>query len=128
MVEILVTSSRHLLFQKLESIMVGDIKRAIQMINDVADAGGECVKFQAHSVDDEMIPNDVVPANSTRSIWDIIAQCTLTNDEELACKKHAEDRGLFFLSTPFHEKQLRDSTHWMFLHLRSAQENAITLH
>ena len=79
----------------------GDITRAIQMIDDVADAGGECVKFQAHSVDDEMIPNNVVPANSNRSIWDIIAQCTLTNDEELACKKHAEDRGLFFLSTPF---------------------------
>ncbi|MEY2779800.1 MAG: hypothetical protein RL623_980 [Actinomycetota bacterium] len=79
----------------------GDIKRAIQMIDDVADAGGECVKFQAHSVDDEMIPNDVVPANSTRSIWDIIDQCTLTDDEERICKKHAEDRGLFFLSTPF---------------------------
>ncbi len=79
----------------------GDIKRAIQMIDDVADAGGECVKFQAHSVDDEMIPNDVVPANSTRSIWDIIDQCTLTDEEERICKKHAEDRGLFFLSTPF---------------------------
>ena len=79
----------------------GDIKRAIQMIDDVADAGGECVKFQAHSVDDEMIPNNVVPANSTRSIWDIIDQCTLTDDEERICKKHAEDRGLFFLSTPF---------------------------
>ena len=79
----------------------GDINRAIQMIDDVADAGGECVKFQAHSVDDEMIPNDVVPANSTRSIWDIIAQCTLTDDEERICKQHAEDRGLFFLSTPF---------------------------
>ena len=79
----------------------GDINRAIQMMADVADAGGECVKFQAHSVDDEMIPNDVVPANSTRSIWDIIAQCTLTDDEERICKQHAEDRGLFFLSTPF---------------------------
>ena len=79
----------------------GDINRAIQMIDDVADAGGECVKFQAHSVDDEMIPNNVVPANSTRSIWDIIDQCTLTDDEERICKQHAEDRGLFFLSTPF---------------------------
>jgi len=74
----------------------GDIRRAIQMIDDVADSGGECVKFQAHSVDDEMIPNDVVPANSTRSIWDIIDQCTLSNDEERVCKQHAEDRGLFF--------------------------------
>ena len=44
----------------------GDIARAIQMIDDVADAGGECVKFQSHSVDDEMIPNNVIPANSTR--------------------------------------------------------------
>ena len=79
----------------------GDIERAIQMIDDVADAGGECVKFQSHSVDDEMIPNNVIPANSTRSIWDIMEQCTLSEAEELACKKHAEDRGLIFLSTPF---------------------------
>ena len=79
----------------------GDIARAIQMIDDVADAGGECVKFQSHSVDDEMIPNNVIPANSTRSIWDIMEQCTLSEAEELACKKHAEDRGLIFLSTPF---------------------------
>jgi len=79
----------------------GDIKRAIRMIDDVADAGGECVKFQSHSVDDEMIPNGVVPANSTRSIWDIIEQCSLTFDQERMCKNHAEDRGLFFLSTPF---------------------------
>lgn len=79
----------------------GNISRAIQMIDDVADAGGECIKFQSHSVDDEMIPNNVIPANSTRSIWDIIEQCTLSEDEEVACKKHAENRGLIFLSTPF---------------------------
>lgn len=79
----------------------GSVDRAIRMIDDVAAAGGECVKFQAHGVDDEMIPNDVIPGNSTRSIWDIIDECTLTPDEELRCKKHAESRGLIYLSTPF---------------------------
>ncbi|MFA5774045.1 MAG: N-acetylneuraminate synthase family protein [Ilumatobacteraceae bacterium] len=79
----------------------GKIDRAIRMIDDVAAAGGECVKFQAHGVDDEMIPNDVIPGNSTRSIWDIIDECTLTPDEELRCKKHAESLGLIYLSTPF---------------------------
>lgn len=79
----------------------GDIDRAIHMIDDVAKAGGECVKFQAHGVDDEMIPNDVIPGNSTRSIWDIIDECTLTPAEELRCKRHAESRGLIYLSTPF---------------------------
>lgn len=71
------------------------------MIEDVARVGGECVKFQAHGVDDEMIPNNVIPANSTRSIWDIIEECTLTPDEELRCKRHAESLGLIYLSTPF---------------------------
>lgn len=79
----------------------GDINRAIRMIDDVADAGGECVKFQAHSVEDEMVPNNVIPGNSTRSIWDIIDECTLTPDEDLRCKMHAEARGLIYLSTPF---------------------------
>ncbi len=79
----------------------GSIDRAIRMIEDVARVGGECVKFQAHGVDDEMIPNNVIPANSTRSIWDIIEECTLTPDEELKCKLHAESLGLIYLSTPF---------------------------
>ena len=60
----------------------GDVEKAIRMIDDAVRVGCECVKFQCHVVDDEMIPNDVVPGNATESIWDIMARCALTEDEE----------------------------------------------
>ena len=79
----------------------GDVGKAVQMIDDAAAAGCECVKFQTHVVEDEMIPNGVVPANASESIWDIMARCALGEEDERKLKLHAESRGLIFLSTPF---------------------------
>ena len=37
-----------------------------KMIKDAHDSGAECVKFQCHVIDDEMIKNDVIPGNADR--------------------------------------------------------------
>ena len=50
----------------------GDVRKAIRMVEDAAAVGAECVKFQSHVIEDEMIPNDVIPANADESIWDIM--------------------------------------------------------
>ncbi|WP_279587059.1 N-acetylneuraminate synthase family protein [Amycolatopsis arida] len=79
----------------------GDPEKAHRMVDDAADAGVDCVKIQTHVVDDEMIPNDVVPGNADEPIWDMMNRVALSADDERAIKQHAEDRGLLFLSTPF---------------------------
>ena len=79
----------------------GDAGKAHRMIDDAADAGVECVKIQTHVVDDEMIPNDVVPGNADEPIWDMMIRCSLSADEEHSLAAHAAQRGLIFLSTPF---------------------------
>lgn len=79
----------------------GDINKAIQMIDDAHLAGCECVKFQSHVIEDEMIPNDVIPGNATESIWDIMSRCALSEDEELRVKQYVEQKRMIFLSTPF---------------------------
>ena len=79
----------------------GDAGKAHRMIDDAADAGVECVKVQTHVVEDEMIPNDVVPGNADEPIWDMMIRCALTADEERELAAHAGDRGMIFLSTPF---------------------------
>lgn len=79
----------------------GDMGKARRMIDDAAAAGAEVVKFQSHSPADEMIPNEVVPANADESIWEIISRCTLTWDQEVELKAYAESKGLIYLSTPF---------------------------
>jgi len=79
----------------------GDPAKARRMVDDAAGAGCECVKFQCHVIDDEMIPNDVVPGNATESIWNIMARCALSEADERALKQYAEAKGLLYLSTPF---------------------------
>ena len=79
----------------------GDIQKAFRMVDDAYTAGCECVKFQSHVIEDEMIPNDVVPGNATESIWDIMERCALDGDEEIELKKYVEAKGMIFLSTPF---------------------------
>ncbi len=63
--------------------------------------GCECVKIQTHVIEDEMIPNDVVPGNAEEGIWDIMSRCALTQGEELRIKDRVEELGMIFLSTPF---------------------------
>src|SRR6476620_698348 len=68
----------------------GDYQKAIRMVDDAVAAGAECVKFQSHVVDDEMIPNDVVPGDTTETIWDIMSRCALSEDEEIRLKDYVE--------------------------------------
>lgn len=79
----------------------GHYDKAIRMVDDAVAAGAECVKFQSHVVDDEMIPNDVVPGNTTETIWDIMVRCALSEEEERELKAYVESKGLIYLCTPF---------------------------
>lgn len=79
----------------------GDLNKALKMVQDAKEAGCECVKFQYHIIEDEMIPNDVVPGNAEESIWNIMQRCSLRIDEEEELKRYVDSCGLLYLSTPF---------------------------
>lgn len=79
----------------------GSYEKAIQMVDDAYKAGCECVKFQSHVIEDEMIPNNVIPGNATESIWDIMKRCALSEDEEIRLKAYVESKGMIYLCTPF---------------------------
>jgi N-acetylneuraminate synthase len=79
----------------------GDLDKAVQMVDAAHEAGAECVKFQCHIIEDEMLPNNVIPANADVSIWDIISGCRLSETEDIKLKRYVESRGMIYLSTPF---------------------------
>jgi sialic acid synthase SpsE len=79
----------------------GSLAKALEMVDAAATTGADCVKFQTHITEMEMVPNDVVPGNATDTIWDIIKRCELTADEERQVKEHCDAKGILFLSTPF---------------------------
>lgn len=79
----------------------GSMDKAMRMVEDAANAGGECVKFQCHVIEDEMIPNTVIPGNAKESIWDIMSRCALSEEQEIELKRFTESKGMIYLSTPF---------------------------
>jgi len=80
----------------------GEFEKAIQMVDAAVAAGADCVKFQSHITEAEMIPTDMKPGEiSDESLWNIIKRCELTEDEERAVKRYCEGKGIIYLCTPF---------------------------
>ena len=79
----------------------GDFKKAKQMISDAHKNGAECIKFQCHIIEDEMIPNEIIPLNANESIWEIMKKCAFSKSQEIDLKKYTEHLGMIYLSTPF---------------------------
>lgn len=81
----------------------GSLQTAFEMVDAAARAGAEIIKHQTHVVDDEMSPSakNVIPGNADVSIYDIMARCALSEEEEIRLKEYVESKGLIFLSTPF---------------------------
>jgi sialic acid synthase SpsE len=79
----------------------GSYEKAIRLVDDAAAAGCECAKFQSHIIEDEMIPNDVVPGHVKETIWDIMKRCALSEEEEVRLKDYVESKGMIYLCTPF---------------------------
>ena len=79
----------------------GELIKAKKMVKDAHESGVECVKFQCHIIDDEMIKNDVIPPNANESIWEMMKRCALTEKEELELKNYVESLGMIYLNTPF---------------------------
>ena len=81
----------------------GNLKVAKEMVDSAKRAGVEIIKHQTHIVDDEMSPEakKVIPGNSTKSIYQIMDECSLNYDDELALKDYVEKNNMIFISTPF---------------------------
>lgn len=81
----------------------GDVQKAKRMIKDAHEAGAECVKFQAHVIEDEMIPlaKNVKPGHTSESIYEIMERCCLSEEESIELKKYVESLGMIYLCTPF---------------------------
>lgn len=80
----------------------GELWKALACVDAAVAAGAECVKFQTHITEAEMIETDMRPGNiSKERLWDIIKRCELTAEEERQVKEYCEKRGVMFLCTPF---------------------------
>ena len=81
----------------------GSLEVAMEMARLAAASGCEMVKHQTHIIEDEMTDEAkfIFPPNADVSIWDVMARCALSKDDEIALKGYIESLGMIFISTPF---------------------------
>jgi len=80
----------------------GSFDKAIQLVDAALAAGADCIKFQCHITEAEMIPTDMKPGKiSNERLWDIIKRCELNEDEERKLKAYCESKKIIYLCTPF---------------------------
>jgi N-acetylneuraminate synthase len=81
----------------------GSLHIAREMVDAAARAGVEVLKHQTHVVDDEMsgAAKRVIPGNATISIFEIMARCALSEDDELRLRDYVHAKNMIFISTPF---------------------------
>lgn len=82
----------------------GSLGMAHAYIDAVADSGAQAVKFQTHIAAAESTPGEpwrikFSPQDATR--YDYWKRMEFTEPQWLALKRHADERGLVFLSSPF---------------------------
>lgn len=81
----------------------GSLKTAFEMVDAAYEAGAEIIKHQTHVVEDEMSKEakKVIPGNTDVSIYDVMARCALSEEDEIKLKDYVESKGMIFISTPF---------------------------
>ncbi len=81
----------------------GSLDDAKDIASLAIDSGAHIIKHQTHVVEDEMSneAKDVIPGNADISIYEIMEQCALSEEDEYELMKFVEQRGAIFISTPF---------------------------
>ncbi len=81
----------------------GSLIVAKQMVDAAIKSGAEIIKHQTHIIEDEMSKHakKIIPGNADISIYEIMKECALSEDDEFQLKEYVENNGAVFLSTPF---------------------------
>ena len=79
----------------------GDINLAKRMIKEAKNSGADCVKFQIHNLENEMLKDTPKSDNFTESLWDTLERTNINIEKQKILKSFCEETGIQYLCTPF---------------------------
>jgi N,N'-diacetyllegionaminate synthase len=85
----------------------GSVSRAEKLIDAAAESGADAVKFQSFRADHLLIPSGdryIQQKDGGESAYQLLRRCELSWEDQAKLKRHADERGVLFLSTPFDEE------------------------
>jgi N,N'-diacetyllegionaminate synthase len=87
----------------------GSVNQAEKMIEAAAQSGADAVKFQSFRADRLLIPSRdryTQQTDGAESAYQLLRRCELSFEDQEKLKRHAEDLGILFFSTPFDEESV----------------------
>ena len=87
----------------------GSLKTAKELVDSAHRAGIKILKHQTHIAEHEMSKEakKIIPVHTKENIFDIIKNCSLSEEEEYELMIYVRKKGMIFISTPF-SKQAAD--------------------
>tara|TARA_B100000579_G_scaffold68503_1_gene51443 strand:+ start:1119 stop:2147 length:1029 start_codon:yes stop_codon:yes gene_type:complete len=79
----------------------GKIEIAKEMVYAARYAGADCIKFQMHVLEDEMLRDTPISENFDESLYDTLNKTNLSVEEHLELKDLCDQIGIDYLCTPF---------------------------
>ena len=79
----------------------GDINIAKKMVYMAHAIGVDCVKFQIHILENEMLKEAPQSDNFDEPLWDTLNRTNLTIDEHVELMKLCKNLNILYLCTPF---------------------------
>ena len=83
---------------------LGNMETAREMIRQSKLAGANCIKFQHHLADEEMLRDIPMSDNFEEPLYEFLLKNALTLDNHVELKKYCEEIGIQYLCTPFSYK------------------------
>lgn len=83
---------------------MGNLETAKEMALQAKLAGADCIKFQHHLPDEEMLPDVPMSSNFDIPLYEFLKQHALTLEQHVELKKYCDKIGITYLCTPFSYK------------------------
>ena len=80
---------------------MGDLEAAKEMCRRAKLAGADCIKFQHHLPDEEMLPDVPMSSNFDVPLYEFLKQHALTLDQHMELMRYCKEIDIQYLCTPF---------------------------
>lgn len=80
---------------------MGDMDAAKEMCRQAKLAGADCIKFQHHLPDEEMLRDVPMTSNFDIPLYDFLKMHALTLDQHVELMQYCKEIGIMYLCTPF---------------------------
>lgn len=80
---------------------MGDMDVAKEMCRQAKLAGADCIKFQHHLPDEEMLPDVPMSSNFDEPLYEFLKQHALTLNQHIELMNYCKEIGIEYLCTPF---------------------------